>query len=57
MHVCGVTDCKTSIVKAGCTPSDARIFEHVGFINHRLESTMGIVFNRPVVKKCMAPAR
>lgn len=42
------TDCE-SIVKAGFLLQESKICVHIGYSNHRLDSTTGIVFDTPEV--------
>lgn len=51
------TDCEPSMVKMGRILEEKGVCAHVGCCNHRLESTTGIVFNGPGVKKVMTLAR
>lgn len=53
----GVSDCELSMVKVSRTPADSGLFHHVGCINNRVESTIGIVFNEPGIKTSMTLAR
>lgn len=51
------TDCEPLMVKAGRLLMERNVCTHVGCCNRRLESTGGVVFNGPGLKKTMPLAR